>query len=425
MSPCRPCQLAALRCDESRILLLRAAAKRRSVAADLSWRDPQLRIGHSWEDDLGHARDYTSRETKTGEGHSDTITLRMNISNPFVNRWVRRHGDAEVGMLEASASEAAYALACEVRSLCLDYEQAGRELELVNAQIALQKQLCELQERMVSAKVAKSPLDAIKAEAQLRGYVAKAETFKSEQRVLLREISAYTGIPAESLKIRTEAKRELPPDSLIVSDLINAAIRRRPDLMVAAQNCLAADSAVELAKSAGIPWFNFVEGTYKNSESHSHERDSAYISGWTEHDSARQNEWQIRLGIDLPVFAWMGDTVKAARLASEAARTRYNSVYSKIRIEVEGALEDYRAADYECRRLQSENDDFCERMERRIAEFEQDANGPMQADVIKSRQELLSYRLQCLKLDYARARQRQLLETACGGELGGDDPVCE
>ncbi len=88
-------------------------------------------------------------------------------------------------------------------------------------------------------------------------------------------------------------------------------------------------------------------------------------------------------------------------------------------------MEDYRAADYECRRVQSENGDFCERMERRIAEFEQDANGPIQADVIKSRQELLSYRLQCLKLDYARARQRLLLETACGGELGGDSSANE
>ena len=88
---------AGQRADEAKVQFIRAAAKRQQLDGDLSWKDPQLRLGQSWDD----TRDRTTgRPPANGDGDSFKAGLRFYIANPFVNRYVRRAGDARIEALE-------------------------------------------------------------------------------------------------------------------------------------------------------------------------------------------------------------------------------------------------------------------------------------------------------------------------------------
>lgn len=258
------------------------------------------------------------------------------------------------------------------------------------------------------------PLGAIQAETKKEQLASELVSKRAECRQLRRQIAQLAGVSTDGLRI-VEASAPLPSyGALDPAALTDLAFLRRPDLLEAREQKSAAEYSVEAAKATGIPWFDFVDGTYQNRETVS-KNYSSNEAGF-DRSSEDRDEWRLRFGITIPVFTWMGDGVKLSREQVAAAETRVQGLYDSVRAEVYGALEDYQAAAAEHERLSQSSDAFCKRMEERISAMEKDGTAP-QDELLKSREELVEFRRVCLKTAEAWKRQLLFLETVSGGSL--------
>ncbi len=405
-------KMAGARVDEAKILTIRAAAKRSAVDADLAWKDPQLRLAHAWED----SRERSTRESPAnGDGGTYTAGVRFYVANPFINRYVRRAGDAEVEALEARAKTAQYAVYCEVKSLCLEEERLRREQLRRKEAGELWERMRLCLERRMAEGIVKSPLDVIQAEVAREKARAQAEEAFLARRQVRRQLAFYTGLSERGLQIRYTPPEPPGTNAAFAAVLAETALARRPDLVGARAELVAAQANVGAAKMAHLPWFDFVEGTY------SHNASSERIwSGSTTPVRGRkrgfEDEWQVRVGITVPIFTWFGDAVKASRSLEEAHSVRVASLAESVRHEIESALDDFGVADRRFVRLSDTGRAFVKRMQARLDEFAA-TTAVKPDDICRAQLELLDYRKFKDEAEYEWVSRILLLETVSGGPL--------
>ncbi|NLG00140.1 MAG: TolC family protein, partial [Lentisphaerae bacterium] len=155
-------RMAAANCGEARALLLDAQAERSKTAVDTGWRNPQLRLGHGWSDqdndtpgrtgmrtypeevDMPQRAFKRYREWDDRSFEDQSVGLRFYTTNPFVNRWLRKSGEAAARALEKESEEEAYAIFCEVKMLCLEAELLREEVELLERMAEIREKLRDL-----------------------------------------------------------------------------------------------------------------------------------------------------------------------------------------------------------------------------------------------------------------------------------------
>lgn len=411
-------RMAAADDPEAKALLIGAAVERWQAAVDTQWRNPQLRAGQSWGDaDDETVRSTTGARTGWGGRETDTYTagVRMYTANPFVNRWLRRRGSAAAAAGEAEAGEAAYAVFCEVRALCLEAELLREETALLEQVSAVREQALGIRREQAEAGVA-NETELIRAEArQVSARAAIGERQVARQR-LMRQIAVLTGVPDERLRLRPRGQARLPEVAgLDEAALTELAFLRRPDLLRARREREVATCEVGAARTGQIPWFEYVEGSWENEET----RGTSFSQGVVGHErSARdEDEWQVRVAMTLPVFSWLGDEVRLSRARLSAAEVRLQGMYGRIRREVGGLLADYRSARAACEGVIAERDRLGAAMARRIEALAEEPS-VRREDVLEAREELIRYMQVCLKTEQACLRLAQELEAASGGPLG-------
>jgi len=425
-------RMAAANSSEAQALLLEAQAERHQAAVDAGWRNPQLRVGQSWgdedevtpgrtgmrtyPDEVGRpSRPFTSyRKTEEQSYDGESVGLRVYTVNPFVNRWLRRRGEAAAKALEKKSEEEAYAVFCEVRSLCLEAELLREEIALLEQMAEVRVQLRDVRREESEAGEA-SPLDLIRSETRVASLGSELCEKRTARQQLVRRIAVLAGVPAEQVKLRPRgATSPVAPTLLEPAVLTDMAFMRRPDLARAEHEKEAAAHGVKAAKAGEIPWFEFVEGTYKdeNADTYSQEQ---YYSG-SDYTARDQTEWQVRLAVTLPVFTWLGDEVNVTRAKLAAAEARVRGLYDVVRTEVGGVLEDYRVARGERDRLMGECERVCATMKSRIDALAQEPTVKRE-EVLAAREELIAYRRVCLKSERECLRMEQYLETVSGGSL--------
>lgn len=415
---------AGERADKARIEQLRAIAKRQRVEDDLAWKDPQLRLGHTWTDsrDLSHDRSWDALRTRpdNGDGETWTAGVRFYISNPFVNRQLRRRGDAEVESLEACARAEAYAVYCEVKSLCLDEEFARREAEFRTEELTLATSLRDLAERQLAGGVAKSPLDAVQAEITRERAVLKLSEIQEARARARSEIAFLAGLPESSLKIRYTPPVPPSTNAALTEVLVETAFARRPDLAGALADWEAAQAGVGAAKAAHIPWFDFVEGTYAHQTTSADNWGGQKIDGYRYpsrgHNSGRDDDWQVRVALSVPIFTWLGDAVKRSRLVQDMADVRVQALRAAIANEIAVAAEAFRRADARFVRLSDDGRAFQKKMEGRLAEFAREPRVRAE-DLDRTRLALVGYRRMRAQATCDWVRSVLLLESVTGGPL--------
>ena len=417
-------RLAGERADKAKIEFLKAAARRQKLDADLAWKDPQLRIGHTWEDSWQRSRHRHPdlREMpENGSGDTYTATLRLYISNPFVNHYVRRAGEASIQSLEARAKAEQYAIYCEVKSLCLDEERLKREhARRVEAEM-LWTRVRQCLDRRMKEGVVKSPLDAVKAEIARERASARADEAAQERRQIRREIAFLAGIPERELVIRYTPPEPPSTNVAFAAALAEVAFARRPDLVGALAELESARANVGAAKAAHVPWFDFVEGSYAHSSGRERDWGSYKSSLGNEfldrgHKHDHSDDWQIRAAITLPIFTWFGSSVKMSRLVEDAADVRVQGLRAAIKNEVECALDDFRASDLRYARISKDGIAFLKKMEARLSEFAESA-AVKPDDVCRAQIELLDYRSFKDEAEFDWVERILMLETVSGGPL--------
>ncbi|MGN0846115.1 MAG: TolC family protein [Kiritimatiellia bacterium] len=404
---------AGERSDKAKIALLKSAARRQSVAEDLAWKDPQLRLSHAWED----ARDRRYAEPPAnGDGASAVIGLRVPISNPFVNAQLRRRGSAQVEALEACVRAEAYAVYCEVKSLCLDAEFLGREAAFRREELAIAERLRADFERRLESGVAKSPLDALRAEIAREQALLKLSETEQALRAVRQQITFLAGVREDELRIRYTPPEPPSTNATYAAVLVETAFARRPDLAGALADFEAARSGVGAAKAAHMPWFDFVEGSYTHQTSSGEDWGTERGVMTRRHKSGREDDWQIRVALSVPIFTWLGDSVRQSRLVADAADARVQSLRLAIQGEVESAFAFYRTADARFTRLSDDGCAFLKRMEGRLADYARTPSVQTE-DVERARLELVAYRRLKNRAECEWVRGVLQLESVSGGPL--------
>jgi outer membrane protein TolC len=406
-------RLAAARSTEAAALLLDAEAERRQAAVDTGWRNPRLTAGHHWGDE-----DENTRTSSGGAEWGDrsfsgsTLGLRVYTANPFVNRWLRKRGAAAASAVEAEAQEAAYAVFCEVKSLCLEADFARADLDLLGQVRALREQACALRREQAEAGVA-GALDLVKAEAGLAALSAELRERQLAHGQLILRIAALCGLPADRVRLRRgDAAPHVHDEHLSAESLTELAFLRRPDLARALREKDAAAYAVEASRAGQIPWFEFVEAQY---ETESADSDSF---GGSSFDSSNQDEaeWQLRAAVTVPVFSWMGDELRLSRAKLAAAEARAGGLYDQIRCEIDSLLRAFLGARTEQSRADAERGRILSDLGSRIDAL---AGEPTvrREDVLAAREDLIQYSRTCMKAERECMRLALDLETASGGPL--------
>lgn len=410
-------RLAAANCSEAKAFMLEAEAERHQTAVDTGWRNPQLRMGNRWGDEDKTSAGYPSagmREWNDSSFETYTAGLRVYTSNPFVNRWLRKRGTSSAKAREEESKETAYAVFCEVRSLCLEAETARGEIALLEQMAGFREQARDFRKAQSEAGVADA-LELIRAETRLAALSSEIREKQTARQQVLRRIAVLTGVPAGQLRLRPpDFERRLRSEYLDGAALTDLAFMRRPDLTRSQYEKEAAEHKVKAAQAGQIPWFEYVEATYADETGSS----ATYEQDASRHDTSNMNraEWQVRVAVTLPVFTWLGDEVKLSRTQLAAAKERMTGLYETIRAEVGGVLEDYRSARAERDRLADEYRRLQGALTRRIDAL---ANEPAvkREDVLAAREELTAYQRISMKAERECLRLELYLETVSGGTL--------
>lgn len=418
---------AGLRCAEMREGQLDAMVKRLKMEEDLSWKNPELRYSNRWSDDDDYSwsrkvdRDgdwnkWLESGHKNSDGHDYNYNLgiRFYIPNPFINHYVGLKGEADVRRTEAKAETDAYGVYTEVKLLCCEYLKARREADLYRTRVEIATHLKEVLNEGRENSVIKSPVDLIRSETQFHRTTMRHAELERDALHLKRTIARLAGVPFEGFELDESTLAMPDPNSLDIEALCESAFARRPDLALAMAELESADAAVGEAKAAYIPWFRFVEAGYRHVSDHgssiNRATDDVTYGGSRGHSDAAS----IELAVILPVFNWCGKSVKMSKKVRELADARVQALRALIREEIEAAVDHYRLASS---RVDDErHEQFVKDINAQIAEYA-DSGATVEAEVGKSRQELVDYQIlhNDLKSDQIEAFLR--LESVLGGQL--------
>lgn len=423
---------AADRSGEAEALLLEALAERHQTAVDTAWRDPQLRFGlhrgELEEETPGRLATTTDpglpaalpvpelrpREWETRDSDGYEAGLRFYVENPFVNQWLRKRGAATAQAKEAEAQEAAYALYCEVRALCLEAAALHAEIDLLGQIVDLRTQVRDIRSRQAAAGVAHA-LDLVGAVARAAAIRTDLREKEAEHRRILRQIAILADVPAEQIRLQPPAAAALPDAAAWGPEaLADLALARRPDLARREREQAAAAHGVRAAQAGLLPWFDYVEGTYAG-ESAQAEAFEDYTTGFDQTDR-ETTEWQLRFAVNIPVFGWDGKEVRLSRAQLAAAAARTGSLRAQIRAEVAGVREDYLRACAERARLADESRQVQAVMAAKIAALARETSVPPE-DLLAAREDVVAYTRVLLQADRECLRLAQWLETVAGGPL--------
>ncbi len=346
-------RMAAANCSEARALLLDAQAERNKTAVDTGWRNPQLRLGHGWIDQDNDTPGRSGMRTYPDEAGSPqrpfrsyrewddrsfterSVGLRVYTANPFVNRWLRKRGEAAARAIEKESEEEAYAIFCEVKMLCLEAELLREEIDLLERMAEVRAKLRDLRREQSEAGVT-SPLDLIRAETKLASQRSELFGKRMARQQLVRRIAVLADVPAEGLRLRPRATDRLPaPAHLDAAALTDLAFMRRPDLARLEQEKEAATHALRAARAGQIPWFEYVEGSVEDTHGDIYSREELFTG--RDHTTRDETEWQVRVAMTLPVFNWLGDehppdTYATGRRNTHARTIRLGPVGSQRRL---------------------------------------------------------------------------------------------
>lgn len=423
---------AADRSGEAEALLLEALAERHQAAVDTAWRDPQLRLGihrgELEEETAGRLATTTDpwlpaappepelrpREWETRDTSGYEAGLRVYVENPFVNQWLRKRGAATAQAKEAESQEAAYAVYCEVRGLCLEAAALRAEIDLLGQIAALRTQARDIRSRQAAAGVAHA-FDLIGAVTRVAAIRSDLREKEAEHRRILRQIAILADVPAEQIRLRPPAAETLPDAAAWEPEaLAGLALARRPDLARREREQAAAAHGVRAAQAGLLPWFDYVEGTYEG-ESAQAEAYEDYTTGFDQTDR-ETTEWQLRFAVNIPIFGWDGKEVRLTRAQLAAAAARTGSLRAQIRAEVSGVHGDYLRACADRDRLAAESRQVQAVMTAKIDALAREPSVPPE-DLLAAREDVVAYARVLLQADRECLRLAQWLETVTGGPL--------
>lgn len=221
-----------------------------------------------------------------------------------------RPGEVGAKVAEARAAEAAARAEAHAAELTIeaDVRWLFDDVLLLDAEIAAADAVAEarrslaarLKERLKASET--TSIDEAMAELSAVEAEQDSEDFRARRRETLGELLDRVGVdPAAPVRIVGDPMATWPPPELPAEEaLVEAALRSRPEVQIAAARIDAADARLYIERGKRWPWLSSVELGY------------AFAPG-----IPAGLGWTLQFGIDLPIF----NTNRAAVTAADTART--------------------------------------------------------------------------------------------------------
>mgnify|MGYP000123801755 FL=1 len=282
--------------------------------------------------------EYASPRFLGGEPEKD---FSVGISQSFETAG-KRGRRIQVAVLEFSKtqveiSELERKIGAEVRMAYVEALAKARQLDTLEKLIQANEQIILLTEaRMKQGDVAPLDVSLIKVETdKLR---SQALLTKNELEIKILQLKNLIGIDlSESIKIKPQSQRP-PRLDLGLTDLINIALKERPDLKILRLQEEIADKKIGLAKANAIPNVN---GSLQFSTKKQIVDLPANING-----VGLDKDKELKFGVSIKIPIFNRNQAEIISATSEMVQSRHNREYleSLIKQEVTIAYRKYRAA---------------------------------------------------------------------------------
>ena len=326
--------IAASRSSSAQLAALQIKRSHLQNRIDRAWRDPQLRLNSSFasEDEYEYEGDNRHEDINSyGAG------LRFYISNPFVNRWIKEQAAESAESITAQREELSYAVYCETRMKCCEVAVNEDKLNQLKVALEQQKNICARYADLKQSGYA-APLKMIKAELKSAKTEQQIIFMERQYRNSLFQLALLTGLDIDKIKLESIDKQSIQePSAFNVDDMTELAVDQRPDLRSIRCDIALARSGLRIAEARQVPWFDFVEGGYRNRNA-----DSTTYSGTSpNHSDSDRDEWIVRTAISLPIFSWAGHETTLARTLLKEVELTESFALIAVRNEIRNALDNY------------------------------------------------------------------------------------
>jgi outer membrane protein TolC len=293
--------------------LLALSKAREAAVSEISrakaFSEPEIRMGASGLDD--------SQVSSRGQDYD--IALRWTPPRLGERGLKGALAKGKVSETEGDLGVAKQTLAGEILFLHAQIVFLDEKIALAEAAVKMREAILEFVDSQIKAEL-KTLLDRGVADLALADARLLAETYRAERSVCMNRLAGELNLPAADLKIQKEANAfVLKPRLLDVPALVDAAMANRPELSIASAHIAEAETTLSLNKKERYPWFSFFQ------------------TG-PQFDTGRSSRsLGFRLGIDLPVFKWNSDFLRAP--VAELQRSKMDLAAQKrhIRMDVEQA----------------------------------------------------------------------------------------
>lgn len=315
--------------------------------------------------------------------------------------------EAKVAIARAEEAEARAALHAEEVTLEADVRWAFDDVVLLEGQIAAAEAVAASRKAIaerLAARLASATTTALdEAMAAMSAVAAEQDRaeLSAERASAKAALLALIGLaPGAEVRIMGEPLSAWPPPKLPDEKaLIEAALRARPEIAIAASRLDAGDARAALERAKRWPWFSFLELGYEV---------GAGIPGGL--------GWTFQAGVEVPILDTHRNGVAAADAAQTAAHKALDAEVERIAREVGARLRDARAAETLVTEMRARSLPTTERaaaaVQRALAGNDVDA---VQALTVDERRVLLEARLLAAIRRYRVAVSE--LRRAVGGKL--------
>lgn len=310
------CRLAAEHSSAVKSLQAELSVTRAGNGFSSYWKDPQLRTGY----DYTRLRDDSSKENKD----SGEVALRIHLPHSWAEKKemeaVESMGKAE----EFDAKALEWNIAYEVKKCFLNISYLDRKLDMDRSLVQIRSQRKVRADEMMTMR----EMTVDESLGCRLSHLRSISTRNKTKRELIGQIGlliAMTGISeSDGWKIEAPTLRAIIDlQDINKSQLLHSALEYRAEIEAEKQRLKAAQQKLEAQRKRRMPWLDYIQVGYEQNGL----------------ESADDETWSIKAGIDLPIITALQSTDRGAA-AAEVNRAMINltNAQSDISDEINEAI---------------------------------------------------------------------------------------
>ena len=272
---------------------------------------------------------FHERTTGPGGGNgreSVSALLRFQMPHPWQKRARVQRASAEIMLAEAQYLAEEDKLVREVRDL---YQLLGVLQSKISAHRKRHQNFTSLRAEMEGSGEPEFALDAFRARQEMTKVSRDIREVVSDVDRARAQLALRCGL-RDTSRIRSGGiitRRVVDLATLDPGYLLEMAMLYRSDIVESRGRLEIARAYLAEAGAAKIPWATFI--------------DAGWNRQWREGNSGTQDEWMVRLGIEIPLFEWIGINKRSKEYGKAAAswELQLGAQRDRISAEVDLALE--------------------------------------------------------------------------------------